>query len=156
MQISPVTEADLEQLAALYGQLGATKTCIESMQAALQKNNSSGGPVVFVARIDGKVVGTLLAATCQMLFGECRSFMVVEDVVVDANYRRQGIGKALMQHVEQFARDRNCSYIMLITDTERSRLAGLLSRARIQVSRVLCVQEAFVTSLVASRSSHAR
>jgi ribosomal protein S18 acetylase RimI-like enzyme len=65
------------------------------------------------------LVGTLLAVTCQMLFGQCRSFMVVEDVVIDANYRRRGIGKALIQQVEKFAKSKNCSYIMLITDVDR-------------------------------------
>jgi predicted N-acetyltransferase YhbS len=119
MQISPVSVADLEQLATLYQQLGATKTCIENMQMAVKKNNVAGNPVVFVAKIDGQVVGTLLAATCQMLFGECKSFMVVEDVVVDAAHRGQGIGKALMQHVERCAQEQHCSYIMLITDTDR-------------------------------------
>lgn len=119
MQISPVTTADLPQLADLYEQLGATTTCVERMKAALEKNDAAGNPIVFVAKIEGKVVGTLLAATCQMLFGQCRSFMVVEDVVVDAAYRRRGIGKALMQHAEKIGRERNCSYIMLITDTAR-------------------------------------
>jgi ribosomal protein S18 acetylase RimI-like enzyme len=120
MQISPVTEADLGQLAALYEQLGSTGACIDSMKAALQTNYNAGNPVIFVAKIEGRVAGTLLAATCQMLFGECRSFMVVEDVVVDAAHRRQGIGKALMQHAEEFAKERNCSYIMLVTDTHRT------------------------------------
>jgi phosphoglycolate phosphatase len=119
MQITPVTAADLEQLAGLYQQLGATTTSVDRMRAALEKNGSAGNPVVLIARVDGKAVGTLLAATCQMLFGECRSFMIVEDVVVDTAYRRQGIGMALMQHAEQVAREQNCSYIMLITDKTR-------------------------------------
>jgi predicted N-acetyltransferase YhbS len=119
MQITLIAEADLEQLAALYQQFGSTKCSIESMKAALWKNNHSGNPVIFIAKIEGRVVGTLLATTCQMLFGNCQCFMVLEDVVVDAAYRRQGIGKALMKHAEEFAHDKNCSYIMLITDTER-------------------------------------
>jgi GNAT superfamily N-acetyltransferase len=119
MNISHVTSADLEELAGLYQQLGATTTCLEQMEAALNKDMATDNPVILVARIDGKVVGTLLAATCQMLFGECRSFMIVEDVVVDEAYRRKGVGKALMQYAEQMARQRNCSYIMLITDTAR-------------------------------------
>ena len=119
MEISPITEADLQQLAQLYQQLIPNEFSLKKMTEALRKNSADGNPVILGAKIDGILVGTLMAVTCQMLFGQCRSFMVVEDVVIEANYRRRGIGKALMQQVEQFAKSKNCSYIMLITDSDR-------------------------------------
>jgi ribosomal protein S18 acetylase RimI-like enzyme len=61
----------------------------------------------------------LLAVICEMIFGQCKSFMVVEDVVVDEARRRTGIGVALMRYIEDYARKNNCAYIMLITDTDR-------------------------------------
>ncbi len=54
-----------------------------------------------------------------MLFGQCCSFMIVEDVVVNAAHRRFGVGTALMYALEAFALERGCSYIMLITDVDR-------------------------------------
>ena len=119
MEISPITEADLEQLAQLYQQLIPNEFSLEKMNEALRRNSAHGNPVILGAKSDGILVGTLLAVTCQMLFGQCRSFMIVEDVVIDANHRRKGIGKALMQHIEQFAKSKNCSYVMLITDADR-------------------------------------
>ena len=89
------------------------------MELILEKNRNNPSHMVLGAKIDGELVGTLLSSTCEMLFGECRSFMVIEDVVVDKSHRRQGIGHALMQHVEALAQENNCSYIMLITDRDR-------------------------------------
>jgi GNAT superfamily N-acetyltransferase len=54
-----------------------------------------------------------------MLFGECKAFMVVEDLVVEQDARRSGVGTKLMIELEKYAKENNCSYIMLITDQER-------------------------------------
>jgi len=46
--------------------------------------------------------------------------MLIEDLVVDQNYRRSGIGMALVGTIEEYARKRGCAYIMLITDRDRA------------------------------------
>lgn len=119
MKIGRVTEADLPGLAALYQQLLPNDASVEKMREALGTIERNPNQVVLCAKVDGRIVGSLLAVACQMLFGQCRSFLVIEDMVVDAACRRQGVGTALMQEVERFARERNCSYLMLITDTDR-------------------------------------
>jgi GNAT superfamily N-acetyltransferase len=53
------------------------------------------------------------------LFGKCKPFIVIEDVVVNESERRSGIGKALMVKLEEIAINKNCSYIFLLTDTDR-------------------------------------
>ena len=75
--------------------------------------------MVLTARKNGRLVGSLLAVICEMLFGQCKSFMVVEDVVVEKQHRKLGVGKLLMQEIEKYAKEQNCSYIMLITDIDR-------------------------------------
>ena len=45
--------------------------------------------------------------------------MVIEDVVVDKNHRRAGIGTALMLKLESIAKERNCSYIIFVTESDR-------------------------------------
>jgi ribosomal protein S18 acetylase RimI-like enzyme len=50
--------------------------------------------------------------------------MVVEDVIVDQVHRRRGIGSQLMRRIEQVAIDNKCSYIMLVTDAERTGALG--------------------------------
>lgn len=119
MEITQIKEEELADLAQLYQQLIPNDISIESMQEVIRNNRDNAKHVVLAAKIDGQLVGTLLAGICEMLFGQCKSFMVVEDVVVDSEYRQQGVGRALMQYVEEYARNHNCSYIMLITDTDR-------------------------------------
>lgn len=46
--------------------------------------------------------------------------MVVEDVIVDKAHRRMGIGSALMRELEQRAADAGCSYIIFVTESERT------------------------------------
>ncbi len=117
MNISPVTEHDLPELAALYQQLLPNDFSIQKMQQVLGNNRQNPNHTVLIAKVDGKVVGSLLAMTCEMLFGQCKSFMVIEDVVVDQQHRRLGVGTALLRTIEGQARETGCAYIMLITES---------------------------------------
>ena len=119
MDISPIESVDLPALADLYQQLIPNKISISKMKLVLEKNKNNSNHLVLGAKIDGKLVGTLLSSIGEMLFGQCKSFMVIEDVVVDRAHRRKRIGNALMRYVEDFSKQNNCSYIMLITDRER-------------------------------------
>ena len=119
MEISEVSREDLSALADLYQQLVPNTPAIEKMEDVLSSNKDNPNHIVLVAKDNDKLIGTLFASCCNMLFGECKSFMVVEDVVVDKGFRRRGVGEQLMRKIESYAFDNNCSYIMLITDSDR-------------------------------------
>ncbi|MCK5542102.1 MAG: GNAT family N-acetyltransferase [Desulfobacterales bacterium] len=119
MEITPLLEKDLKELADLYQQLIPNEFSLSKMRNVLVKNKNNPNHMVLTARKNGRLVGSLLAVICEMFFGQCKSFMVVEDVVIEKQFRKSGIGKALMQRIEEYAKEQNCSYIMLITDIER-------------------------------------
>ena len=104
MEITQINEQDLDELSTLYQQLLANDISLELMKSVLRKNKDNANHIVLAAKIKGKLVGTLLANICEMLFGQCKSFMVIEDVVVDLAYRQQGVGRALMEYAEQYAK----------------------------------------------------
>ncbi|MNZ70717.1 putative acetyltransferase [compost metagenome] len=56
---------------------------------------------------------------CQDIVGDCRPFMVIENVVVSNHIRRQGIGQKLMAKIEGIARERNCYYIIFVSGGQR-------------------------------------
>ncbi len=119
MEISLITEQDVQKLADLYQQLIPNDISYSKMRDVLKRNKNNPQHIVVGAKINGKLVGSLLAVICEMLFGQCKSFMVLEDVIVDKSLRGRGIGKALMKYIEERAKKANCSYIMLITDADR-------------------------------------
>lgn len=119
MEIGRITEVDLPALAILYQQLQPNEPSVAKMQEALKVIQHNLNQVMLGAKINGQLIGSVLGIACPMLFGQCKSFLVVEDVVVDANHRRMGVGTALMRAIERYAVERHCSYIMLITDTDR-------------------------------------
>ena len=80
-----------------------------------------GNPDYYVlcAKYNNKVVGSLMGVLTKELFGECKPFMVIENVVVSDECRRMGIGKMLMDRMEAIARENECTVMMLISSMHR-------------------------------------
>lgn len=76
---------------------------------------------VLGARKEGHLVGSLIAIVCHDLFGECIPYMIVENVIVAEETRKQGIGARLMEKAEAIARERGCRYIMIVSAAERTK-----------------------------------
>ena len=89
--ISPVTEKDLSELADLYQQLIPNDISLSRMKTVLTRQQNNPDHIILVAWVDGKLVGSLLAINCEMIFGRCKSFMVVEDVIVNEAHQRKDI-----------------------------------------------------------------
>jgi len=120
MKISRIEAQDLGSLEVLYQQLAQHKPNMAEMGRTLERIANDENHVILGAKTtDGRLVGSCVGVICATLVGKCRPFMVVEDVVIDASYRRAGIARRLMNEIENHARSRNCSYIMLMTDTDR-------------------------------------
>ena len=87
------------------------------LQRHFEELNRSG--YVAVAVVDRTIVGTYSMYFCSNLARGGRPFAVVENVIVAAADRRQGIGRALMAHAKQSAREKNCYKLMLATGADR-------------------------------------
>ena len=46
--------------------------------------------------------------------------MVVEDLIIDKNHRRHGVGSALMRELEKYAVDHDCCQIIFVTEADRT------------------------------------
>ena len=66
----------------------------------------------------GEVIATALVCLCQDVMFDQQPFAVIENFVVYQDYQREGIGKSLMDHIENFCKEKDCSKIILQTSSE--------------------------------------
>ncbi len=113
--IRPATAADHDAVLALATSF-ATSFAVEadafrrSWDALLADN----GCALLVAGQEGVVVGYLLGFRHQTFFAN-GPVGWVEEVMVDDSQRRGGVGQALMQAFESWARESGCSLVALAT-----------------------------------------
>jgi GNAT superfamily N-acetyltransferase len=118
--VKPIALDELSGVARLYEELTGRPTDLGKMEQSFSWMQSNPDYVVLGAKLSGVMVGTLLGIVCRDILGECRPFMVVENVVVSGSQRRQGVGKALMEKIEEIATERNCLYIMFVSSSVRT------------------------------------
>lgn len=120
MEIRRLVKDDLESLAALYKQFWGEASSLEKMQPTFQRLDKNPNYVFLVMEKQHQLVGSVLGIICEELYGDCKPFMVVEDVIVDKHYRRMGIASSLMRELEKIASKNNCNYIIFVTESERT------------------------------------
>jgi glucosamine-phosphate N-acetyltransferase len=71
---------------------------------------------VFVVKYHDQVIGTASALIECKFTHQLSNVCHIEDVVVDLNYRKKGIGKTLVTHCIDFAKKNDCYKIILNCD----------------------------------------
>lgn len=74
---------------------------------------------VFVAEFEGEIVGTYELLIMDNLAKRGQKSATVEDVTVATKYRGRGIGRAMMQHALQLAKDARCYKLALSSNLSR-------------------------------------
>ena len=118
--IEPATEADLDELSQLLGELFAQESDFRPDKdkqlrgLRLIFEQPSRGRV-FVLRCDGAIVGMI-----NLLFtistAEGGFVMLLEDLVIHKRYQGHGYGARLLNHAIDFATKKNFLRITLLTD----------------------------------------
>lgn len=120
VSIEPVSFDELPALAALYEELIDSKTNLDKMAESFRWMQSNPDYILLGAKDDnGLLVGSLLGVVCHDIIGECRPFMVIDNVIVKSDCRGLGIGRQLMHHIEEIVRARDCHYIMFVSASNR-------------------------------------
>lgn len=84
-------------------------------EIAADENNT-----VLVGEIEGSVVATLQLTFIANLTFEGSRRALIEAVRVAAGHRGKGLGRALMNHAVDMARDRGCGIVQLTSNKQRS------------------------------------
>lgn len=117
--IKEIEAESLEALNELYSELTGSRTDSAKLEKAFSTIKADSRYILLGAFVDGELLGSMMGIVCQDLVGDCRPFMVIENVVVSTRARRQGLGKKLMTAIEQAAHDRDCYYIILVSGEKR-------------------------------------
>lgn len=118
--LAAVTAAELEQLAVLYEELIGQPTNRAKLAACFARVNENPDYYLAGAKLpELGLVASMQGIVCVDLVGECQPFMVLENVIVSTLCRGQGVGRQLLAHMEEFARQRGCAFIMLLSSAYR-------------------------------------
>ena len=124
MKIRTLEKSDMKRLADLYRQFWDEQSDVEKMEAqfdAIQRENSH---LLLGAEAEGRLIGSVMGVICKELYGDCRPFLVIENMIVENDGRRKGIGSALLSELEKRARERQCTQMILVTEIERQDACG--------------------------------
>ena len=118
--IRDLTGADAPVLAELYKAFFGEESDVEKMREQLVQLQKDDDYILLgYAGEDGQLLGSVMGIVCQELYGDCRPFLVLENMAVDSRARRKGVGKALVQELERRAAMAGCSQILLVTEKVR-------------------------------------
>lgn len=121
IDVRPASQADLPALLDLYAELHpddsppTTRTALAVWRAI----EAQAGRTILVAQAAETVVGTVDCAVLPNLTRGARPFMLIENVVVAAEYRRAGVGSALLAAAVRLARQAGCYKVQLLSRAER-------------------------------------
>jgi GNAT superfamily N-acetyltransferase len=128
LHIREATEADLPGVLALYAQPGMDNGNVLSPEEAIalwQQFARYPSYRLFVAHnTAGETVGTYALLVMHNLAHMGTPSAIAEDVVVSDAHQRQGIGRALMAHALQQAREAGCYKLALSSNARRTEAHG--------------------------------
>ncbi len=121
--IREANDSDVERILELYREAGIgsqesfTPHEATEQLALLRKYPSYR---VFVAESGGIVVGTYELLIMDNLAKRGRKSAIIEDVAVAKQHQGRGIGRAMMEHAMQQARNAGCYKLVLSSNLERA------------------------------------
>jgi GNAT superfamily N-acetyltransferase len=108
-QATPDDATELARLLDLFDNMGATPEQIAARMLACQNVLTT-----FIGELDGRSVGFACLRLIPHLQGD-EPYAELTDIYVDAPFRRQGVGGALIAHLEAVARAAGAGGVVIIT-----------------------------------------
>ncbi len=143
MKIRTAQSADLDSLVSLLSVLFAIEDDFSFDEArqrqglSLMLANELG--CVLVAEAEGQVVGM---CTGQLLVSTAEGglTLLVEDVVVDAQWRGRGVGRLLVEAVSDWARANRVSRLQLLADRNNAPALDFYRSLGWQTTELICLR----------------
>jgi len=93
-----------------------------------------------VADLQGRVVG-MVAAQLLISTSEGAYSVLIEDMVVSRDYRRQGIGRRLLAAIDAWSSDREATRLQLLADRTNFSALDFYDRIGWRPTRMICLRK---------------
>lgn len=124
--VRAATKEDITRILELYSDLASAVPTGEQsypstndVQKVIAEMDAMPGHELLVAEENGAVVGTMVLLIVPNLSHRALPWATIENVVVDNEYRRRGIGRILMEYAIDRARRVGCYKIQLVSNKRR-------------------------------------
>jgi len=121
LTIRKMLPEDIYELSILYRDYWGEDSDTDKMRQKYVELEADSNYIFLSAIHEGKLVGSVMGIVCNELYGQCKPFLVMEDLIVQKAFRSNGIGAKLLQRLEEIAKERGCCQIQFITETTRQR-----------------------------------
>lgn len=118
MQIRKLGQSELDELLTLYQHLHESddplpaRALVDTVWEQIQANANHN---CFGAFEDGVLASSCVLTIIPNLTRGCKPYGVVENVVTHSDFRRRGLGRAVLQHALRHAWDAGCYKVILLT-----------------------------------------
>jgi GNAT superfamily N-acetyltransferase len=123
--IRAARSSDAAAIAALVKQLGYDAEPSE-VATRLSRLLARSDQQFVVADADGRAVGWIHMLLSEYV--EADAFVIIGGLVVDREYRKQGIGRRLLAHAEEWAARHGCSVVRLSSSVTRTEAHAFYQR----------------------------
>lgn len=119
--IREVTSGDLDGLMRLYTQLHSnpipekSAELMELWQSIVKDKNHH----IIVAEVNGKLISSCVCVVIPNLTHNQRPYALIENVITDKQYRKQGLATQCLNYAKQVAIRENCYKLMLLTGSKQ-------------------------------------
>lgn len=116
MIIEKIKKEDLPQLLELYKELVPFECSLEKAEKTYDEMIQNEKYYLIAAKEGNEILGSMLAIVCSSI---TTPFMVIEDVIVKGGTRGKGIGRKLMNKIDEIANENKCDYAILVSSSFR-------------------------------------
>ncbi len=112
---------DIPKLNPLLAQLSESLADPAKMAEKMEKIARNDDNYLLVAEDTeiGALLGSLIGVVFEDICGDCRPILLVENVVVEETARRLGVGRAMFDAIEDWGREKDCHYCILVSGLQR-------------------------------------
>lgn len=121
MVIEKLKLEDIEGLLELYKELTPFENSLERSIEIYKEILQDEQYLIVVAKENNKVIGSAFGVCCKCLSVGGSPFLVIEDVIINEDFRGQGVGKKVMKVLDEFAEEKNCGYAILVSSDYRKK-----------------------------------